>query len=213
MLLVAFLYAVYHFKKNKNLFSDVEKKLLLLLATISTIVLVIYFRTKNPVWNYHFICFEIIYLFILGVFVRKFLLFRNLLLVWVIYLVFLQLIYFFNGLTDNPYKVSSLATKEYVVDILVKDASKHSYAVFAYSSAIYTYDYDYLFMWKEKKTLATSASDVVYNNRYVYLIIEKTSEEKKDDFINYKTPNSVYTTVRSWNIADGTSIIKRGKTL
>ena len=43
----------------------------------------------------------------------------------------------------------------------------------------------------------------------VYLIIPETLEANKLDFIDYKTPNSKFTTASTWVIEDKTTVIKR----
>jgi hypothetical protein len=80
----------------------------------------------------------------------------------------------------------------------------------AYDAAIYTFDYDYLFKWLGPKYGFTPAvNEISYPANPIYLIIQDKKPSVRADFVNYKTPNKEYKTVKQWESPDGTLIIKR----
>ena len=111
----------------------------------------------------------------------------------------------------NPYAISSLATKKHIINLIYENAGKSSFSFYAYSSAIYTYDFDYLTGWLGGKKYKKLPEPDINKADFVYLIIPETQEKTKLDFINYKTPNENYTTTGEWKIPDGTVILKREK--
>jgi hypothetical protein len=184
-----------------------EKKLLLLLGLIVFTTLGIYLSTKNPVWEYHFIGVEIIFLLAIGFLAKKNIVFRYILLAWVAILVVISLVNYIKSFSTDIYKISSLATKEHIIDIIYKDAGDKNISVYTYSPATFTPDYDYILHWKgnSKKTKLIEKG----KGEYVYLIIPWTTKDLKADFIDNRTPHALYKTSKSWHIADETDIIKR----
>jgi hypothetical protein len=121
---------------------------------------------------------------------------------------------FYNQVNSDPMRLTSLATKEHVVESIFSDTSNDEFAVIAYNPAIYTFDYDYLTQWiadKNKRNQPVKESERVDT---VYLIIPpNTSEAITEDFINYKTPNTKFRTDKTWEVVDGTRTIKRVKVI
>ncbi len=196
---------------KKKLFNDNEKKLSTFLLFLSAGLLSLYLYSKNPVWNYHFIGVEIIILLLLGLIVKHFKILRGLLSVYVVFVILINIVSFATFLKsaiNEPYIIISLQTKIHVLDLIKKDA-KENYSVFVYDPAIYTYDYDYLSKWYLKKNVLKNREDA--SGKASYLIIPKTSNAVRQDFINNKTPPEKYITDKTWNIPEGTQIIKRVK--
>jgi len=177
-------------------FDKQKKKLLILMGLLSLIVARIFLSTKNPVWEYHFIGGEIIILLIIGIIINRFKWLQRLLAVWVLILVLKEL----PNLTSAP--EIGLRAKRNIVEKILLDAGEKDFSFKAYSSSIYTYDYDYLFRWlaKGKKLEET---------RKIYLIIPETEKTIKLDFIEYKTPAKDYQTIEEWNMSDKTSVLVR----
>lgn len=208
-----FLLFIYLVIKLFYKYSDLslEKKRVLSFSVVSLLgVYFMYQTSKNPVWEYHFIGIEIFYLVIIGIIASKNQKIKILISVFVSFIFMSYAIKELNYNNNNPLSIPSLYTKIYITDIIIND-SDPSFSYAAYSSAIYTYDYDYLFKWK----LQTSGKqlDNIENPEVKYLIIPQTNEAIFQDFINYKTPNDKYVTENTWNIPDGTTIIKRRSTL
>lgn len=196
---------------KKKILNDTEKKLSFLLFFISVGLLSLYLYSKNPVWNYHFIGVEIILFLLLASAVKQFKLLRFILSGYVVFVILINIVNFITFLNiaiNKPYTITTLQTKVHILDLIKKDA-KENYSVFVYDSAIYTYDYDYLSKWYLKKNVSKNREDTWGN--ISYLIIPKTSDAVRDDFINNKTPAEKYTTDKIWNIPEGTQIIKRVK--
>ena len=107
---------------------------------------------------------------------------------------------------DNP----SLATREYVTRLITADAKEIQYTVFAYNPAIYSYEYSYLFKWIASKDVPYDPGINPHDSPLVYLIIP-VETPSAEDFINSKTPNTLYKTIAKWNSLDGTIILKRIK--
>lgn len=207
--LVILCHFIFRLKTYLTGFNRLAQKLVLFLIISNLCILIIFLTSKNPVWAYHFIGSEILILFFFGLILTKFNLLKNLLTIWVILLVFYN-IYLLTLPSEIPqYKVSNLATKKYIVDTIYKDTQKESFAVFAFSSAIYTYDYDYLFRWYGTDKYPNQIPEDAAQVKNVYLIIPKVDDPIKLDFINYKTSSKEYKTMQEWKIPDGTTIIKR----
>ena len=204
ILIVGSLIYVSNIYKTKKI-GDQEKNLLLLLLSITASLFAVYLSSKNPVWPYHFIAVEIIFVFLLGLFLKRISAIRYLLFLWALFFFFVSVFSWIQSFKTNPYLVSSLVTKEHVVKTILNDTnSKVTY--YAYNPAIYTYDYDYLFGWLGKGRVVEDK-----NASVVYLIIPKSPKAVMDDFVGSITPGKSYRTTKEWKIEDGTIIIKREK--
>jgi hypothetical protein len=206
--LIVLAYFLIALKHNKLKLKENEKKLLIVLSTLSIGILFIYLTARNPVWDYHFIGTEVIFLLLIALVIRKFYILKYLLTAWVIFLTISSFISFTKSF-NTPYAPLDLSTKEYITDTIARDAAKTSYTVFNYSPSIYQYDYSYLFKWRHHKDIPYDPSNTPANSKLIYLIIPPASEDAIKDFINYRTPNKDYKTSKDWKIADGTTIIKR----
>ncbi len=182
--------------------------LLYILLCLGSIMLV-YTKSKNPVWEYHFIGLEIFFLLLIGLVTSEFKVLK--LVVAIVALFATAKLLYSTFILANPaaYSLSSLHTKKHIVDIIYTDAGSKPFTVFVYSPAIYTYDYDYLFEWFGKDKYKYYPQHDIKNNTPVYLVLPKTEESIKNDFINYKTPQENFITGKEWNIEDGSKVIKR----
>lgn len=192
-------------------FTEIEKSLLLYIFLCSSSILYLYLSSKNPVWIYHFLGVEILFMFFVGLVARKIVLVEKLLIVWVIIIVIRHGVSFGTSPPINAFSLDTLVTKKHIVETIYKDAGVQQFSVFSYSPAIYTYDYDYLFLWLGKDVYRHEPEKNLEQSRYVYLIIPKTSDAIREDFINYRTPNDRYATDKIWEIENGTVILKREK--
>lgn len=203
----AFIYILSFIKKKKFDQGDATIKLLTFLSVISFSVLLVYLTSKNPVWAYHFISIEIIFFLFLAFFMTRFPLINILLTLYAVFLLILNIIGFINL---KPQNILSLTTKEHIVNKIMTDGQGQYYTVFIYNPAIYVYDYAYLFQSKGK-VVPYDPSNNPHDVKIVYLVISEGSKSDRNDFINYRTPNNVYATVKTWHTPDGTTILKRVK--
>jgi uncharacterized membrane protein YuzA (DUF378 family) len=205
---ILLVYCILLFKKKKLKINQEEKKLLLIIGSIVVTTLCIYLTTKNPVWEYHFIGVEILFLLLLGFLAKKSKVITYALICWIIVLAVISVTNFVKGFSTDPYKVSSLATKEHIIDTIYQDAGTKTFSVYTFSPATFTPDYDYLLRWKgeSKKSLNLRTGG---KGELVYLIIPWTTKDLKADFIDNRTPHKKFKTVKTWHIADETDIIKR----
>jgi hypothetical protein len=178
--------------------------------TITFSVLVLFLSAKNPIWGYHFTGIEIMFLFFLGLVLTKIPVLRFICLALVIFVGFIQISNTIKGMSLNPLRIDSLKTKEYIVSQVLKDAKDKPYTVFAYNSAIYMYDYSYLFRWLGNKSFSYDPGNIK-NEGDIYLILPINKKSILDDFIHYKTPDLKYKTAEQWQVPDGTVILKRIK--
>lgn len=194
--LVLLIFAVW-----KGLFK--ERLVIFLVSCLGTLIL-IYCLTKNPVWPYYFIGTETIFLLFLGRILSK----SKVLTIIFAFVAIFFFISTISGFLESPrpnyLALPTLASKESIARFVIDEAKKTSFAVFAYSPAIYTYDYDYLFNWLKARP------DVSAPN--AYLIIPPTTEAVRLDFIHYKTPDKIFMTLWEKTMSDGTTVIKRIKT-
>jgi len=197
--------------KRKIVFSQKEKRLLYLTLVLLITTSSLFMISKTATWSYHFIGIEILFLLFIGLIVNKVRFLRNLLIVWVIILGIIN-IYKFGRfvliVATEPNNLSSLGTKTQVVKSIYNDANKTNSAVSAYSSSLYTFDYDYLFIWLGGKNTSHYPEEVL-EKETVYLIIPQTSKEIEEDFIHFMTPDKIFKTNALWESSDGTKVVKR----
>ena len=194
-------------RKEKN----IEKiRLLKLLLSLIFAILFVYLTAKNPIWGYHFIGIEVILLLTIGFIFEYYKNIKNIFYIWTMIIVFVVIVNQTKGLLSNDKSSSSLKNMEDIVKIIENNASKKDYTVFAYNQSIYTYDYSFLFQSLVNKKVPYDPGIISKDSDLSYLIIPpKTPKIKRRDFINYNTDNNIYITTKTWNISDGTEIIKR----
>ncbi|MBI2029504.1 hypothetical protein HYT02_03760 [Candidatus Gottesmanbacteria bacterium] len=205
--IVVFL-VLYGFLTNKFSWTKAEKQLISFIVICSGMLLFVFLSSKNPIWNYQFIGAEIIFLLLTGVIISKFPFFKVLLFIWVIYLSVATIHRSFNEPKIDPLTIQTLYTKKYILDFIYKDAQGKPFSVFVYAPSIYTFDYDYLFKWLGEDKYHYIPQE---NQNITYLIIPDASTLIREDFINYKTPDSEFKTSNSWEIGGQTLIVKREK--
>lgn len=209
LLIIISVFVAYIFKFPKPKLKQQEVNILLLTLLFSISTLSIYLSTKNPVWHYHFIAVEIIFLLLIAFIAGRLLIVQLALFSWAIYLIVSISINFFHTFSDSPLVLQSVASKKYIIETVYHDANKKPFSAFAYSSHIYTYDFDYVFKWLSSQNNWPMPVDQQSDFPLVYLIIPEAPENLQLDFINYKTPKDKYTTTNKWQTPDKTLVIKR----
>lgn len=189
-------------------FKRVEGQLLLILLSVSLACLGLYLSVRNPVWGYHFIGVEIIWLLFTGLMLKKLPFVKYLFSLWVIVVVTLGIYQFIPSLHISALLSESLAAKKYAVTTIMKDAGEKEYAVYAYSPSIYIYEYSYLFRWLAQKDVPYDPG-MEHRTSTVYLILPAANNSKLSDFINYRTPGNVYKTTETIHMLNGTVVLKR----
>jgi hypothetical protein len=202
------IYLIYTFKKKQISFSLYETQLLLLLFTTTVAMLGIYLASKNPVWDYHYIGVEVLFLLFLGILISKFFWIRNIIVVWLLVLFTVRIVAFGEELRSDPMKLATLRTKEYIVETIYNDSGRNTFSYYAFNPLHFTPDYDYLFNWKNEQRNSDQLKEEG-KGKYIYLIIPWTTNDLKDDFIDNRTPNEEFITTKTWKIADETIILKR----
>lgn len=210
--LSAIVYFLVIWKTNRLKLKTEEKRLIKFLIISCFGILFIFLTAKNPIWSYHFIGTEIFFLFITALLVSRSFFFKYLLTGWVLFVMLSSVSSLIKNFNGNPYGGPSLITKEYIVDIVGKDAGHSSYTVFNYSPSIYQYDYAYLFKWKYNKDVPWDPGKNPIGKNTTYLIIPSVSEIDKGNYINFYSPSDAYKTSNLWKIPDGSEIYKRVKT-
>jgi hypothetical protein len=205
------LFIVIHLLRSKRLsLKKNEKILFTLVITIMASVLGVFVAAKNPVWHYHYIGVEVLFLILLGFIAGRSRMVKIFLSIWVVVLLMTNVRGLIRAFGDNPLEIpASLASRKSIVQSIYNDAGGRQFAYHAYDPAIYTYDYDYVFKWlAESEKLAEPLKESGQSG-LVYLIIPQAPLDIQMDFINYKTPNEMYVTLKAWKAADGTLIMKR----
>jgi hypothetical protein len=187
--------------KKKNFKLDRYEVIVLLLIFISSFwIFLIFLINNNPIWEYHFRGLEILFMLLLGVIAKNALGGRLLLAMLALISLSIGIYNLPKNLEKNNFKVTDLATERQIVKLIVNDANP-DFNYQAYSSAIHTYEYDYLFkFYNDKKLNANSAN--------LYLIIPKSESSVEQDFINYKAPSDKFDQIRTWEIPDGTTVYR-----
>ncbi|MFS8158864.1 MAG: hypothetical protein ACMG6E_01375 [Candidatus Roizmanbacteria bacterium] len=202
---------LYGLKSKRFVLTPLEKKLAILLLSISSGILLLYLTARNPVWDYHFLGVEIIFLMALALFGSKSALVKKILMVWVIIICASNSLAFYKSINQNHLVDSSLSVKEKVVDTIIKDAGAASYTVFDHSPSIYQYDYSYLFKWKADKDVPYDPGTIQKDAPAIYLIMTNVSSDDQRAFLGYRTPEANYKTSRQWTFQGNTKVIKRSR--
>lgn len=190
--------------KTKLYISD--RRLIIGLITVSVVMLTSFIQNENPTWGYYFIGVEIFFMLFIGMFMSKMSYGKFLLIFFIGFSLINHQADLRKIFSPNNFTNSDLGTRTYIVKSIFNDAeSNFQYA--AYSSAIYTYEYDYLFKWQDEN----NEKNIDTNSKLVYIIIPKVSKETEEDFVNYKTPDKEYSMNKKWKIPDGTTIYKMVK--
>jgi len=201
---------IYTFAKRKEITIQIPKILTIYLLLTTLVTALIYTSSKNPIFDYHFAGLEIVILFLTGIVVKNNSYLRKLLYIWVLLLAMQNIFSFIKYYNFVQYKGTPLWLKTAIVKTVYEDAGRNQFQAFAYSPAIYTYDYDYLFYWLGTYYKTQPIQNTRVNT--IYLIIPDSSKDIYYDFINYKTPNTQYKSKKIWVMIDGTTILKRVKT-
>lgn len=165
--------------------------------------------TANPVFNYHFTGMEIAFLLLFGFIMKKISPLSVCGAVWLAVIIGLNLWYYVYPKPYNPLTLESYRTKHHIVETIYQDVGTQGFAILAYSPAIHTYDYDYMIRWIVGPKYSRFPLPTPRDAAYTYLIIPNVSQAQKLDFIDYKTPHTIYYTVRQWELPDKTTIVKR----
>jgi hypothetical protein len=99
--------------------------------------------------------------------------------------------------------------KRNIMKHIIADNKTNMSAVMVYSSAIYTYDYDYLFQSFPNIEYLIQTKNTVPSSTVVYLIIPETEKAFEEDFVNNNTPPEQFNTVKMWQFPDKTKVYKR----
>lgn len=199
---------VYSLNLRKSATVTKEVKLLMVTVSVFTGIAFIYFTAKNPIWDYHFIAIEILFLILVGLMIDKTKWIKAALSVWVIILVSLSAMHFVQGMWNDPKNnAGTLAAKSHVVRGIVADAGTSSYTFYALNPAIYMYDYSYLFKEIANKDIPYDPGLNLQNTEIVYLIIPPDSKNI-DDFINFRASKEKFRKIGERRYPDQTIVLK-----
>lgn len=192
---------------KKKIYDYKDKNLLVFLSCTIGGLFLVYLGTRNPVWNYHFIGVEIIFLFLIILAVKKNKILKSVLFIWAIVLLIINMGQFIRSFTIQRH-TSELVSKEKTVKFILDDAKTTPFIYLAKNASIYTYDYDYLFRWigsEENKHPVTN----IQAAKNIYLIIPGELSSDRAGFTENRTPSSKYKTAQEWIQEDKTIVIKR----
>lgn len=193
-------------QKRKDLKKN-EHHLLLFLTTSIVGILTVYLSSKNPVWGYHFIGVEVIFVFLLGFLLDRHQFLKKIIVIWVALLLLVNITNSIKSLLSGP-RYAGLSAEKADVESIFNDANRKPFTYAAKNAAIYTYDYDYMFRWLGKKYSYTPTNEI-NNSSLVYLIIPPELIGDKEGFMDNRTPSIKYITVKEWQGKEGSVIIRR----
>ncbi len=204
---IALIYLVWQLIKHKIIIKKEEFRILLFIFTTSISIFLIFFTSKNPVFGYRFIGVEIISIFLIGIIASKIKIIEKVLFIGAIFYLLFNLYSFINSFNKTN-TASNLASRMYIVNLIYKDANKKPFAYLAKNAAIYTFDYDYLFRWMARK-YGYFPEINIQQVKIVYLIIPNELISDKKGFMENRTPEEKYTTIKEWLNPDGSIVVKR----
>jgi len=157
---------------------DIRKFSLFLLLSPVISWIVMYVLIKNRIWDHYLLHLHSVYIFLFAI---SFMWFINHKKWHVVYLyAFFIVIFALNGI-HRTYRVwkydfndtggtHKIAGKKEVIDAVYADSAGEPFNVMVFSPPIYTYPYDYLFLWHGKKTYGYVPGNKKEGT--VYLIVE-----------------------------------------
>lgn len=210
VIIIAILLICLGLLRNKLRLTSYDNRIIFYLILLSVIILVVYLSAKNPVWDYHFLGIEVIFLVLAGVFMEKIPSVR----IFFILLLLANISVFIKDYTkisrSDPLTHGSFYTKKYITELILEDAKNEKFTLYAYSPSIYIFEYAYLFNWLGEVYVPYDPSLNPAGSGMVYLIIPKSGNLSIiEDFIHYRTPPEKYKTVKTMRIPDGTVVLKR----
>lgn len=193
--------------KKKTIYSNHDTNLLLFICMTTLALFVVYFGTRNPVWDYHFIGVEIIFFFLIMLAVKKSRFLGTILFIWAIVLFMTNTVSFIRSFSTKIH-TSELISKKETVQFILDDTKTAPFIYLAKNASIYTFDYDYLFRWVGEMEKRHPVQDQQMAKN-VYLIIPDEMKSDKIGFTENRTPSTKYKTIKEWIRDDKTLIIKR----
>ena len=161
--------------------NEVKKKFWWFLMSCLVVTLGLFVASPSPVWPYHFLGFEVIFLFLTGLALSRKRL-EPLLVVGVLVLSGLSGQRTVRGFEENALLIPSLGAKQYVVETVLEDIGEEKVFVKPFSTSILVYDYDYLLGW-----LSRPYADLIVGNTTeadrVYLIVPSGAENQMEDYL------------------------------
>lgn len=204
---VIVLYLFWQLIKRKIIFKNSELRILLFIFTTTLSFFLIFFTSKNPVFDYRFTGVEILSLFLIGLIAKKIKIAETLLFFGAVLYLVINLYFLINSF--NKINTSSdYASRVYIVNLIYQDTGKTPFLYYAKNAAIYTFDYDYLFRWMSKK-YGFLPENNLDKAKSVYLIIPKELLSDQKGFMENRTPSTNFLTLKEWQMSDGSLIIKR----
>jgi hypothetical protein len=195
----------YFIYKQKIKLGKSDKRILLLISSLFLGNLFIYLTAKNPVWDYHFVGVDILFLLLLTFFSTKLSLFRKGLLIYAIITVVISVgTYIINFHKQASY----FEQQENVVKIITHDAGSQKYIVFAYNSSIYSYDFSFLFRWIANKDVPYDPGLIKQSGKLIYLIVPMKIDSRVQDFIHFRSQPAKYKEVKIWKTESAFEVIK-----
>jgi hypothetical protein len=182
-----------------------DKRIITILVSLFVGTLFIYLTAKNPIWAYHFIGVDILFLVLLGFLATKLPLARKGLLLYTIIIVCINIATFiilFHK-TDSHYE-----QQLQVVKIVRNDSKNIDYTVYAYNSSIYTYDFSYLFKWLANKNVPFDPGKIAQSGNSLYLIIPMPTNASIEDFIHNRSQHGLYKEVKMWKTQNAFEVLK-----
>jgi len=208
LFLILFLVSIFAIlvKVRKITLNNDDKKILTILSCIIFGIVSIYLTAKNPVWAYHFISVDIIFLLLITFILSKIKLLNAFAFLWIVVVLFNTYHIFFQ--VSKHTSLEEYNTKKAAVISISQDANNQNYSVYAYTPSIYNYDYSYLFQWLTQKNVPYDPSENTHT-KLVYIIVPIQKNALITDFINYRGSEKEYRTEKIWQIESTLSIIKK----
>ena len=195
--------------KKQTFFSQGGKRIFFYALSILASIFTIYLTSKNPIWAYHFIGVDVLFMFIVLVLIDKSKIARWLFFIWMIYVLGTFALTFASGLNRDVLRLIDLKSKEVITQMIRDDAGAREYTVFPYNPAIYSYEYAYLFRSLAHKEVSYDPGQTPIGSKLSYVLVSSLSDPLQQDFINFRTNNKIYSTTKTWVRPDGTIILRR----
>ncbi len=188
--------------EKKVVLTQIDKRILASITCIFITLFSIYMKSKNPVWEYHFIGMEVLLFFYILIIADKMRLIRFAIIIFAGSLLISHVSSFTHVLQSDERFEDVLSTKIEVTESVIKDAGGSHYVVYPHSSSIYTYDYAYLFRWKKGVNVPFDPSQNTNKSNTAYLIIPSVGTAVKQDFISGKTRDGGYVLTKEWAVRE-----------
>ncbi len=181
------------------------------LALIVAVISCVYLRNSNPIWTYHFIGMETIYLIFFCLLIKSFLVkFEKPTITILAVFLFIKLFLLIKS-PDNILNFDNLTTKKQITEFVLRDNINNRCGFAAYSRTAFerNYEYEYLLNLLSRNLNLPTPSINSNDNNCVYVVFPHVSENQLESYLNSVTEVGKFGTRWKKEFSSGLTVVFR----